>query len=88
MHLRLVQLQASGSTAMKVKLTRKIIGVVAEVKMPCGCAVQVAQGKAVTERGVKHLIFHYCTDWKKHKWVLADAERDLAKRLRKYRRAL
>jgi hypothetical protein len=71
---------------MRVKLNRKIIGLVAEVRMPCGCDAIVAQGKALTESGVKHSAAHRCLNWKRHKYELADAERDLAKRLKTYRK--
>ena len=78
----------------RVKLKRQIVGVVAQVTMPCGCNAIVAKGKAFIsiradggdgEFFTKHFVQHVCPEWKRHKYKLADAERDLAKRIRKYR---
>jgi hypothetical protein len=69
---------------MQIKRTRAVIGVVAKVVFPCGCNAVVAKGRAVTEAGVKRISNHHCSDWKRHKYELAEAERDLADRLKKY----
>lgn len=71
-----------------VKAYRKIIGLVAQVMLPCGCSAVVAQGEAHTESGVQHMVHHVCVEWKAHKYELANAERDLAARLKKFRRVL
>jgi hypothetical protein len=69
-----------------IKAVRMVVGMVARVDLPCGCHAEVAQGAALTMGGTKHLSVHACAEWKKHKWKLAEAERDLAKRLRKFRK--
>ena len=66
---------------MKIKSTRELVGVVGKVSLPCGCYALVAQGKAVLQSGVKHAVTYVCADWKKHKYALAEAERDLARRM-------
>jgi hypothetical protein len=72
-----------------IKHQRTIVGLVGEVDLPCGCYAVVAIGQAVIERhGTKHLSCHRCSDWKKHKYELADAERDLAIRLIDFQRKL
>lgn len=72
----------------RIKLERKIVGLIAEAMMPCGCHAQVSIGAARNVTGVSRMSYHVCADWKQHKYELANAERDLAVRLRKFRRVL
>lgn len=68
---------------MKIKAQRTIVGLIARVRLSCGCYALVSKGKAVIEKHyTKHLTVHVCPLWKRHKYDLASAERDLAKRLR------
>jgi hypothetical protein len=75
------------STKSKIKQLRSLAGVVGKVEFPCGCYALVAHGGVQFRKfwpGVSHIVGHCCPDWKKHKYALADAERDLAERLKAF----
>lgn len=68
-----------------IKRIRSIAGIVGKVEFPCGCYALVAHGGVEFRKFwpcVSHVAGHVCPDWKKHKYELADAERDLAERLK------
>ena len=74
---------------MNIKATRAIIGLVGKVEFPCGCYAMVAHGKAdIQDFDSRHVVVHYCAEWKKHKWELADAERDLSARMKKFKKTV
>lgn len=76
-----------------IKATRSIVGIVARVKMSCGCYAMCSAGKARIympkgdgnpEFTVSRIPAHVCNDWKRHKYELSRLEEDLSQRVRKF----
>jgi len=67
----------------KLRVTKILRVVIAEAKLSCGCYIRIIRrSKGQSER----FPVYVCDNWKRHKYELAEIERELAKQVTKMKR--